>query len=125
MLRRVAPVGTILPDVHLEYHQDGRTFGRQPGSYPLLVGLPGERELQRTIDVALTDHGYRSVTGVPYPLDANEAGLAELEAVPGIGRQRAGDIVVGRPYESAAELPEAESVSLERFLTVSTRGRAD
>jgi radical SAM superfamily enzyme with C-terminal helix-hairpin-helix motif len=125
MLRRVAPVGTILRDVHLEYHQDGRTFGRQPGSYPLLVGLPGERELQRTIDVALTDHGYRSVTGVPYPLDANEAGLAELEAVPGIGRQRAGDIVVGRPYESAAELPEAESVSLERFLTVSTRGRAD
>jgi len=34
MLKRVAPPGTVLPDVHLEYHQDGKTFGRQPGTYP-------------------------------------------------------------------------------------------
>ncbi|MFW5903759.1 MAG: radical SAM protein, partial [Halolamina sp.] len=36
MLQRVAPVGTVLQDVHLEYHQDGKTFGRQLGTYPLL-----------------------------------------------------------------------------------------
>jgi radical SAM superfamily enzyme with C-terminal helix-hairpin-helix motif len=104
MLERLAPPGTLLPDVHLEYHQDGKTFGRQLGTYPLLVAVPGERELGRTIDVAVTDHGYRSVTGVPYPLDPNGASMDELTALPGVGRSRAGDIVVERPYESASEL---------------------
>jgi radical SAM superfamily enzyme with C-terminal helix-hairpin-helix motif len=125
MLQRVAPPGTVLPDVQLEYHQDGKTFGRQLGTYPLLVGLPEERELGRAIDVAVTGHGYRSVSGVPYPLDANEATMTELEAIPGIGRQRAGDIVVGRPYDIPAEVPGAAEFSLERFLSVRPTGRAD
>ena len=103
MLERVAPPGTVLPDVHLEYHRDGKTFGRQLGTYPLLVAIPGERELGRTIDVAVVDHGYRSVTGVPYPLDLNAATMDELQAIPGIGRKRAGDLVVNRPYESVDE----------------------
>ncbi len=100
MLERVAPAGTVLPDVHLEYHQDGRTFGRQLGTYPLLVGIPGERPLGSTIDAVIVDHGYRSVTAVPYPLDINSASMTELEALPGIGRQRAGDLIVNRPYET-------------------------
>jgi radical SAM superfamily enzyme with C-terminal helix-hairpin-helix motif len=103
MLQRVAPPGTVLEDVHLEYHQDGKTFGRQLGTYSLLVAVPGERELGRTVDVAITDHGYRSVTGVPYPLDLNRATMDELTAIPGIGRSSAGDIVVGRPYSSVGE----------------------
>ena len=107
MLKRLAPVGTVLPDVHLEYHQDGRTFGRQLGTYPLLVGLPGERPLGSVIDVAIVDHGYRSVTGVPYPFDFNDASMAELTALPEIGRQRAGDLIVGRPYASTADLSDA------------------
>ncbi|PSQ25178.1 radical SAM protein [Halobacteriales archaeon QS_9_68_17] len=104
MLERVAPVGTVLPDVTLEYHQDGKTFGRRLGTYPLLVGVPGERELGRTLDVAIVGHGYRSVTGVPHPLDVNSASMDELSAIPGIGRSSAGDIVVNRPYESADEV---------------------
>ena len=108
MLRRLVPIGTVLPDVHLEYHQDGRTFGRQLGTYPLLVGIPGERELGRTLDVAVVDHGYRSVTGVPYPLDPNAASMDELTAIPGIGPSTAGDIVVNRPYETAAAVPSPE-----------------
>jgi len=121
MLKRVAPVGTVLPDVTLEYHQDGKTFGRQLGTYPLLVGIPGERELGRTIDVALTDHGYRSVTGVPYPLDLNGASMDELQAIPGIGRSTAGDIVVSRPYDSVAEVDDA----LGAFVTAESPGNAD
>ena len=100
MLQRVAPPGTVLPDVHLEYHQDGKTFGRQLGTYALLVAVPGERELGQTTDVAVTDHGYRSVTGVPYPLDLNAASMDELRAIPGVGRSTAGDIVVDRPHEA-------------------------
>ncbi len=116
MLQRVAPPGTVLENVHLEYHQDGKTFGRQLGTYPLLVAIPGERELGRVVDVAVTDHGYRSVTGVPYPLDVNAASMAELTAIPGVGKGRAGDIVVDRPHE---DVPDVEA--LQRFAT-SRRG---
>jgi len=122
MLKRVAPPGTVLPDVHLEYHQDGKTFGRQLGTYALLVGIPGERELGKTIDVAITDHGYRSVTGVPYPLDVNAASMDELEALPGVGSQRAGDVIVNRPYESP---PEMEGVDFDSFAVAREMGGAD
>jgi len=115
MLERVAPAGTVLPDVHLEYHEDGRTFGRQLGTYPLLVGFPEERPLGTTVDAVIVDHGYRSVTAVPYPLDINSASMTELEALPGIGKQRAGDLVVNRPYET----PDAVGgeIDLSSFVT--------
>lgn len=119
MLRRLAPAGTILPDVHLEYHQDGRTFGRQLGTYPLLVGIPGERELGSIIDVAIVDHGYRSVTGVPYPFDFNNASMNELSTLPRVGKQRAGDLIVGRPYKNLEEISAVvdPSVDLSAFTT--------
>ncbi|ELZ11229.1 radical SAM protein [Natrinema thermotolerans DSM 11552] len=125
MLERVAPLGTVLPDVHLEYHQDGKTFGRQLGTYPLLVGIPGERELGRTIDVAVVDHGYRSVTGVPHPLDLNAASMDELTAIPGIGDSTAGDIVVDRPYETLSDADFGTEVDLSRLATVRPLERAD
>ena len=104
MLQRVTPPGTVLADVHLEYHQDGKTFGRQLGTYPLLVAVPGKRPLGKVIDVAVTDHGYRSITGVPYPLDVNGASMDELAALPGFGRQRAGNLVVDRPHETVPDV---------------------
>lgn len=115
MLKRVAPAGTVLEGVHLEYHENGRTFGRQLGTYSLLVGIPGEYELGTAMDVAIVDHGYRSVTGVPYPLDVNSASMDELTAIPGLGKSTAGDIVVGRPYESAGDAGEKADVDLTRF----------
>ncbi len=121
MLKRVAPPGTVLPDVHLEYHQDGKTFGRQLGTYPLLVGIPGEHPLGRTMDIAVVDHGYRSVTGVPYPLDLNSASLSELEAIPGIGSRTAGDVMINRPYESVAEAGVDSNVELAKFATAGSR----
>jgi len=121
MLQRVAPTGTVLPDVTLEYHQDGKTFGRQLGTYPLLVAVPGKRELGRTIDVAVTDHGYRSVTGVPYPLDLDAATMDELTAIPGIGSGIAGDILVGRPHDSTPDV----DAPLDRFLSGEQGERAD
>ena len=113
MLKRLAPTGTVLPDVHLEYHQDGKTFGRQLGTYPLLVALPGERPLGEVLDVAIVGHGYRSVTGVPYPLDFNAASMGELTAIPGLGKRRAGDVIVNRPYESPADLAGKVDVDVD------------
>jgi len=123
MLRRVVPPGTVLPDVHLEYHEGGKTFGRQLGTYPLLVAVPGERELGTTMDVAIVDHGYRSVTGVPHPLDLNAASMDELTALPGVGQSTAGDIVVNRPYASLGEVET--DADLSRFAAVESMGSAD
>ncbi|RJT08074.1 radical SAM protein [Halococcus sp. IIIV-5B] len=125
MLGRVAPVGTLLPDVHLEYHQDGTTFGRQLGTYPLLVGIPGEHPLGETVDIAVTDHGYRSVSGVPAPLDLNAASMDELAALPGLGKQRAGTLVVNRPYGSPDEASDTLGVDLPSFATARTPEGAD
>ncbi|UPV99176.1 radical SAM protein [Halorussus gelatinilyticus] len=125
MLQRLAPAGTILPNVHLEYHEGGRTFGRQLGTYPLLVGIPGERELGRTVDVAVVDHGYRSVTGVVHPLDLNSATMDELTAIPGLGKQRAGNVIVNRPYDSPADLDADVGVDLTEFTTAERPEGAD
>lgn len=116
-LQRVAPTGTILPSVHLEYHQDQTTFGRQLGTYPLLVGIPGEHEVGTTIDVAIVDHGYRSVTGIPWPLDINSATMKELTSLPGIGNQRAGKIIMNRPFESPSDVTELLSVDVTDYIT--------
>ena len=122
MLQRVTPPGTVLPDVHLEYHEDGKTFGRQLGTYPLLVGVPGERELGQAIDVAVVDWGYRSVTGVPYPLDVNSASMAELRTIPGVGKKTAGNVVANRPYGSVEEVGVEE---LREFATARPPATAD
>ena len=130
MLQRVAPPGTVLPDVHLEYHEDGTTFGRQLGTYALLVGVPGERPLGGTIDAAVVDWGYRSITAVPYPLDVNEASMDELTAIPGIGRSTAGDLIVGRPYDTIEAAERVAGTELTQFLvadssTAAIPGAAD
>ena len=125
MLQRVAPAGTVLEDVHLEYHQDGRTFGRQLGTYPLLVAIPGDRDLGSVLDVAVTDHGYRSVSGVPHPLDLNRASMDELAALPGLGTQRAGTLVANRPYDSTGEASKTLGVDLPDFATADASTRAD
>lgn len=98
MLERLVPDGTVLTDVYTELREGGRTFGRQVGSYPILVGLPYPFEPGRWVDVAVTGRGPRSVTAILHPTDANVATLSMLEAVPGIGRRRAMAIVRNRPF---------------------------
>lgn len=101
MLQRVVPTGTVLRDVYLEIHHGRLTYGRQVGSYPILVGLPYRAEPNRFVDVVVTDHGQRSVTAVEHPLDVNSASMEAIEAIPGIGRKRAARIVRSRPFASA------------------------
>ncbi len=104
MLERIIPDGTVLRSVYTELREGGRTFGRQVGTYPILVGLPYPVEVGRWVDVAVTGRGPKSVIGIMQPTPANTASLAMLEAVPGIGRRRAMAIVRGRPYRTSEEL---------------------
>ncbi len=102
VLRRVAPVGTILKSVYLETTEPGITYGRQIATYALLVGIPYETQVDRFVDILVTDHGYRSLTGVPVPFHVPTASMKQLECLPGIGKKRAVNIKVQRPKDLAA-----------------------
>jgi len=96
-LQSLLPFGAPLRRVWMEVHDGNTTFGRQIGSYPLLVGVPAKMALGAFVDVRVVGYGTRSVTGVPDPLAINSCPLSLLEAIPGIGRKRAARISRARP----------------------------
>src|SRR2546422_1510335 len=100
MLRRVVPEGTVLRDVFLELQDGHVTYGRQIGTYPILVGLPYDAPVDRFVDAKVVSHGQRSLTAIEYPLDVNRASLRAICALPGIGAKRAARIVRARPSGS-------------------------
>jgi len=104
MLKRILPPDTVLKKVFTEVYKGKVTFGRQIGSYPILVGIPGVFPLHRFLDVKIIDYGYRSVTALPFPIDINNAFIETLEAIPGIGKKRAISIIKNRPYTNKDEI---------------------
>ena len=107
MLRGMFPPGTVLKRVYTEQRDGKTTFGRPIGTYAMLVGIPYEVPLDSWVDVAITDYGYRSLTGVAVPFDINKANLKALEALPGVGKKRAVRLSLKRPYRDAEELGRA------------------
>ena len=104
LLEKIVPTGTVLRGVYTEMYEGKTTFGRQMGSYPLLVGIPGKLMLHKFIDVKVVSHGYRSITALPYPFPINSAPREAIEALPGIGGKRAIRILRGRPFSNEEEL---------------------
>ena len=100
MLEKMLPRESIINDVYLEKKDGKTTFGRQIGSYPLLIGLPGEFDLNKNINVKIVDYGYRSVTAVPYPLIINKASHETIQALPYIGKKRCIRILANRPFNN-------------------------
>ncbi|MDO9098262.1 MAG: radical SAM protein [Candidatus Methanoperedens sp.] len=109
MLRRIVPAGTLLKDVRTEIF-DKITFGRQLGSYPLLVGIPLKLELDKNIDILVTDHGHRSITGIPVPVDINRLPVKIIRMLPGIGKKQVDEIIHGRPFANKEELVNRTSI---------------
>jgi radical SAM superfamily enzyme with C-terminal helix-hairpin-helix motif len=64
MLKRVVPEGTVLKDVLCEVWGESSvgTFGRQLGSYPILVGISEKLPIGKFVDVRVTGHGFRSIS---------------------------------------------------------------
>jgi len=95
-----------LPNVHIEEVQGQMSFGRQLGTYPILVGIPGEESLGKILDVRVIDHGYRSITALPTPFCINQASVAQLAALPGVGRKRAMRLFLAQPIRDAHHIEE-------------------
>jgi radical SAM superfamily enzyme with C-terminal helix-hairpin-helix motif len=104
MLREVVPIGTRLTRVYTELREGNRTYGRQIGTYPLLVGFNYPIQTGAFVDCMVVGWGYRSITAVESPLPVNRCTLAALESLPQVGRRRATRILRGRPYRDLESL---------------------
>jgi len=93
--------------VYTELRDGNTTFGRQIGSYPLLIGIPYPVEVGRFVDVAVIEWGFRSITAIEHPLNVNSCSIKALEALPGVGRKRAIRIFRKRPLRGEADLVAA------------------
>lgn len=97
MLEQVFPVGTVLSDLIIE--QSGSpSFGRQMGTYPILVGIPLPLPVRTVLDVVVVDHGMRSLTALPCPVQVNTLPVSALVSIPGIGKKRGRTIAGARPF---------------------------
>ena len=97
MLQKVFPAGTLLRAIYVE--ECGRvSFGRQMGSYPILTGIPAEIAEGTVVDAVVCDHGRRSVTAIPVPVNVNTLPAPALRSIPGVGKKRAVSIIAKRPF---------------------------
>lgn len=64
MLEKIFPVGTIINDVMIEYRKGNIAFGRKLGTYSILIGIRDQLKVGDKVSVKITEHGYRSITGV-------------------------------------------------------------
>ena len=55
----------------------------------------------------ITDWGFRSVTGIGYPFDINHEPMSSVSSLPGIGKKRAANIVIKRPFSSYKDMERA------------------
>ncbi|WP_297092109.1 radical SAM protein [Thermococcus sp.] len=116
MLKRVVPVGTVLRDVRAEVFDNGLTYGRQIGSYPLIVGIPKRVGLNRFYDVLIVDHGFRSITGILVPVNVNTESSKVLQYLPGIGKRNVVEILSKRPFRDKDEFFEVVGEEKRKML---------
>ncbi|MBL7055191.1 radical SAM protein, partial [Candidatus Woesearchaeota archaeon] len=63
MLERLVPAGSVLKGIRMEIYDGNTTFGRQFGTYPLIVGIKERLELKKFYNVKIIGHMLRSVVG--------------------------------------------------------------
>ncbi|MDD1675808.1 MAG: radical SAM protein [Methanomicrobiales archaeon] len=120
MLQRVFPTGTVLGQVIIEV-TGSVSFGRQMGSYPILVGIPQVLQKRNVVDVVVVDHGMRSITALPVPVMVNLLPPSALSWIPNVGKKRVARILRRRPVRSLEEFREiAGAGPIDRYLSFQT-----
>jgi radical SAM superfamily enzyme with C-terminal helix-hairpin-helix motif len=97
MLQRVFPIGTVLRDVRIEVTGD-LSFGRQLGSYPILVGVPLKLPRNTISDAVVVDWGMRSITALPVPVAINSLPASAIRWLPGVGKKKIAAVMAKRPF---------------------------
>ncbi len=110
MLQRVYPIGTVLREVRIEVSGD-LSFGRQMGSYPILVGIPVRLARRTIIDAVVVDWGMRSVTALPVPVEINTLSASALKWLPGVGKKKTAAVIAKRPFKTLEEYQKIAGIS--------------
>ena len=110
MLRKVFPEQTILKSVVIE--EEGEiSFGRQMGSYPILVGIPMPIPKGSVIDTVVVSHGMRSLTALPYPVLINTLPHKALKWIPGLSKKGIVKILANRPFQTIPAFEKATGLT--------------
>jgi radical SAM superfamily enzyme with C-terminal helix-hairpin-helix motif len=107
MLKRLYPVGTVMRGLVSEVVSGSTAFSRFPGSYPVIVGVKEMESPRIVTDGIIVDHGFRSLTALPQPIDINVCKQTTLESIPGIGPRRAARIIRSRPIRTESDLEKS------------------
>ena len=118
MLKRILPRGTILRKAFTEAHYGDGTYARQVGSYPMLIYVPARIQLNTWMDFVVVDHGFRSVIGVPHPLNVNEAPRKLLKYVPGMTDKAINEILASKPIKDINNLRRMVGEEALKYLTI-------
>lgn len=102
MLERVFPLGTVFEDILIEV-SGAVSFGRQMGTYPVLIGVPENIPVGTVISAAVVSYGARSLTALRCPIKINHLRAASLKWLPGISAKSAAKLVSKMPFENESE----------------------
>ena len=118
MLQKMLPYGSILRNVYLELNKGNATYGRQIGTYPILIYLPYKTEINRFVDVKVYDYGFRSVSAIEFPFNINNATYTQLKNIPKIGSKKAAEIIKKRPIKSLEQIENIIGKDMKRWFAV-------
>jgi radical SAM superfamily enzyme with C-terminal helix-hairpin-helix motif len=110
MLQRVFPIGTVLKEVRVEV-SGALSFGRQMGSYPILVGIPVRLPERTVTDAVVVDWGMRSITALPVPLVINTLPASAMKWLPGVGKKKVASVIAKRPFKDLAAYRKVAGMS--------------
>ena len=102
MLAKVFPLGTIFDDVLIEVSGQV-SFGRQMGTYPVLIGVPEKIPVGTLLSTVVVAYGQRSVTALPYPIRINHLSMPALKWIPGISAKSATKLITKMPFKSTED----------------------
>ncbi|HJJ39604.1 MAG TPA: radical SAM protein, partial [Methanocorpusculum sp.] len=112
MMERVFPAGTVFDDVLIEV-SGPVSFGRQMGTYPILIGIPEKIPVGAVVKAAAVSYGQRSLTALQYPIRINHLPPSALKWIPGISQKSAAKLITKMPFRNSEEFSKAVTVPQE------------
>jgi radical SAM superfamily enzyme with C-terminal helix-hairpin-helix motif len=103
MLKTIYPAGTIIRGSQVLDLRAGYSYGKQIASYSITAKFPLALETGAFYDALVIGHRERSLIALPLPVDLNTLPQKAIELIPGIGKKRAAEIVMKRPFRNAVE----------------------
>ncbi|MGC8581931.1 MAG: radical SAM protein [Thermoplasmata archaeon] len=104
MLQRMLPAGNVVKEVFIELNIGEEAYGRQIGTYPLLIKFPYKIKPSCFVNAKIYQHGSRSVHAIDTEFNLNQAPYSIIRRLPAINDRMAISIVRNRPFNDIKEI---------------------